>query len=105
MTIHERMREHHPELLERPYRGYRYSRFAEQAIDEEAIFANNYTVLHDRTAFSDPAEEPERHLLRLWLESDPPRPVAAETRIYPTSAGVPPQPARTPSYATDVDVV
>ncbi len=173
MTIHEELRQHHPELLERLERGYRYSRFGEQADDEEpitpyrvpvfstcdghlscrfvrqyieiaaaedadcaldeidraaldtfeslavdpalalslrlaageAIFANNYTVLHDRTGFSDPADGPKRHLLRLWLEADPPRPVKAETRIYPTSAGIPPQPGRTPSYATDVEII
>jgi len=173
MTIHEEMREHHPELLTLLYHGYRYSRFGEHAADEEpitpyrvpvfssrdgqiscrmvrqyieiaaaedptcalddvdraaldtfeslavdptlalsvrlgagdAVFANNYTVLHDRTAFTDSSNGPKRHLLRLWLEADPPRPVMAETRIYPSSAGVPPQPGRTPSYATDVEII
>ncbi len=50
----------------------------------EAVFFNNLTILHNRTAFED-AEEPElkRHLLRLWLVAhEPRRPVDDTLRIY-----------------------
>jgi hypothetical protein len=37
---------------------------------------NNYTVLHDRTAFEDwPEPERKRHLLRLWLTTPDARPL------------------------------
>lgn len=89
-------------------------RFEELAVDEsiamrfklaagEAVFANNYTVLHARTAFFDPPGEPKRHLLRLWLSTVPPRPVVPETCMYPGGAGIPHQPGRTPSYETSVE--
>ena len=173
LELHEVLRTRHPELLERLYRGYRYSRFGEQADDEdpitphripvfsqmnglvssrlvrqyievaaaedpdivldetdrqaldllddlaadpdlalvftlargEAVFANNFTVYHARTGFTDPPGGPKRHLLRLWLEGKPGRHVVAETQIYPGSVGVPPQPGRLPSYATDVEII
>ena len=50
----------------------------------EAVFFNNLTVLHNRTAFED-AEAPglKRHLLRLWLVAhEPRRPVIDRLRIY-----------------------
>ena len=71
----------------------------------EAIFANNFTVMHARTAFedhSDPAQK--RHLLRLWLATDPARPVVADILHYEGEPGIPPQAGRRPSYATDVEV-
>ena len=173
LELHEILRAGHPDLLECLYRGYRYSRFGEQADDEdpitphripvfshmdglvssrlvrqyievaaaenpdivldatdrraldllddlasdpnlalvftlakgEAVFANNFTVYHARTEFTDPPGEPKRHLLRLWLEAEPGRPVVAETQIYPGSSGVPPQPGRVPSYATEVEII
>jgi hypothetical protein len=71
----------------------------------EAILANNFTVLHSRTAFED-HDEPElkRHLLRLWLAADPPRPLVSEIEHFEGEPGIPPQPGRRPSYATPVDV-
>ena len=39
----------------------------------EAVVANNFTVFHARTAFTDDPDR-RRHLLRLWLAADPPRP-------------------------------
>ncbi len=173
LEIHERLRQERPDLLDRLYRGYRYSRFGEQSDDEfpitpyrvpvfserdgavscrlvrqyieiaadedpacalddqdraaldlldrlstdpelglrvtlhagQAVFANNYTVLHAREAFHDPPGRPGRHLLRLWLDADPGRPVVPESRIYPLSAGIPPQPGRLPSYATTVELI
>ncbi len=68
----------------------------------EAVVANNYTVFHARTAFTDSPEH-RRHLLRLWLAADPPRPVVPETRQYPGEPGIPPQPGRTPSFASRYD--
>lgn len=69
----------------------------------EAVVANNYTVLHSRTAFKDHADASRRRLLlRLWLSVDPPRPVVAETRLHATGPGITFQPGRTPSYATNV---
>ncbi len=50
----------------------------------EAVFFNNLTILHNRSAFDD-AEEPalKRHLLRLWLVAhEPRRPVCDTLRIY-----------------------
>jgi len=49
----------------------------------EAVFFNNLTVLHNRTAFEDsPIESEKRHLLRLWLVAHEPRPVNDNLRIY-----------------------
>ncbi len=50
----------------------------------EAVFFNNLTILHNRSAFED-ADEPalKRHLLRLWLVAhEPRRPVDELLRIY-----------------------
>ncbi len=50
----------------------------------EAVFFNNLTILHNRTAFEDAAEPAlKRHLLRLWLVAhEPRRPVCDTLRIY-----------------------
>jgi len=49
----------------------------------EAVFFNNLTVLHNRTSFEDAeVDEQKRHLLRLWLVADQPRPVCDCLRIY-----------------------
>lgn len=71
----------------------------------EAVFANNYTVMHSRDGFSDPPGGQKRLLLRLWIESHTPRPVLPETFLYPGGAGIPPQPGRSPSYATDIEII
>ena len=73
----------------------------------EAILANNYTVLHGRTAFTSHPEN-KRELLRLWLAADPPRPVVPEVYIYEQAyhggePGVPPQPGRRPSFPSRFD--
>ena len=70
----------------------------------EAIIANNFTVLHSRTAFDD-YDDPalKRHLLRLWIEADPTRPVVKETFIYGDGiVGIPPRPGSTPFYENRV---
>ena len=68
----------------------------------EAVVANNFTVFHARTAFIDDPDR-RRHLLRLWLAADPPRPVVPETMQYPGEPGIPPQWGRTPSFASRFD--
>jgi hypothetical protein len=46
-------------------------------------FANNYTVLHARTAFEDrPGPETGRLLLRLWLTAHDRRPIDPRIEIY-----------------------
>jgi hypothetical protein len=173
LEVHDMLRSDHPDLLERLYRGYRWSRFGEQADNEDpitphripvfserdglistrvvrqyveiaadedpsitlddldiaafdyiddvavnpelalrftltrgqAIFANNYTIWHARTGFEDAEGVPPRHLLRLWIDGDPRRPVVDDIQIYPGTVGIGPQPGRTPSYETDVEVI
>ena len=71
----------------------------------EAIMANNFTVMHARSSFTDhddPARK--RHLLRLWLATDPPRPLVPEIEHFEGEPGIPHQPGKTPSYATGVEV-
>ena len=70
----------------------------------EAVVANNFTVFHARTAFTDSPEH-RRHLLRLWLAADPPRPVVPETMQYLGEPGIPPQADRTPSFASRFDSI
>lgn len=72
----------------------------------EAIIANNYTVLHARTAFDD-FEEPDlkRHLLRLWLSANPPRPTVPEIFIYGIGEpGIPHRPGSVPFYENTVEI-
>ena len=49
----------------------------------DAVFFNNLTILHNRTAFEDsPVESEKRHFLRLWLVAYEQRPVNDKLRIY-----------------------
>jgi len=67
----------------------------------EAVFANNFTVLHARTGFSDDvAAGRRRHLLRLWLAADPPRPLVADIQHFEGEPGIQPQPGKMPSHGT-----
>ena len=73
----------------------------------EAILANNYTVLHGRTTFTNHPGH-TRELLRLWLVGDPPRPVVREVFLYERAyfggePGVPRQDGRRPSFASRFD--
>ena len=55
----------------------------------EAIFFNNCTMLHNRTAFedgSDPARR--RHLLRLWLMLDGVQPLTPAVHAYKGTRGI-----------------
>ncbi len=70
----------------------------------EAVFANNFTVMHARSSFANHPDHPPRHLLRLWLSADPPRPVSPRILHYDGEPGIPAVPGRTPSYATTVEV-
>ena len=70
----------------------------------EAVFANNFTVLHARSGFENDPEFPPRHLLRLWLSTDPPRPIRPEVLHFDGEPGVPKVEGQTPSYEYTVDV-
>ena len=71
----------------------------------QTVVANNFTVLHARTAFDDhPEPERKRLLLRLWLAAEPTRPILPEVAIYEDEPGIAPQPGRSPSYETQVPV-
>ena len=64
----------------------------------EATFINNYTVLHTRTEFEDGADAAKRrHLLRLWLAVDEPRPMPDEIRSY-AGRGIAPRKGRASYY-------
>jgi len=55
----------------------------------EAIFFNNCSVLHNRTAFEDdPDPARKRHLLRLWLMLDGRRPLAPAVHAYKGTQGI-----------------
>lgn len=57
----------------------------------EAVFFNNATVLHNRTAFDDhPEASRKRHLLRLWLTAHQPLPKHELLQRY-TKHGIPQQ--------------
>ena len=68
----------------------------------EAVIMNNYVIMHGRTAFEDGEERgAKRHLLRLWLTAQPPRPVVPELAVFASERegkGIAPQPGRIPSY-------
>lgn len=70
----------------------------------EAVFFNNLTVLHNRTAFedSDLAAE-KRHLMRLWLVAhEPRRPVIDSLRIY-EGRGIEKQEGKSTYFDGDLD--
>ncbi len=54
----------------------------------EAIFLNNFEVLHSRTSFVD-WDEPDRKrlLYRLWLEGEPLRPICADVLFHRNDSG------------------
>ena len=55
----------------------------------DAYLANNYTVLHSRTAFEDhDAAERRRYLLRLWLKAYDGRPVVDAVRRFYRDDGI-----------------
>lgn len=70
----------------------------------EAVFANNFTVLHARSSFAnDPLLAP-RHLLRLWLSTNPRRPIGPNVLHYDGEPGIQPVAGRMPSFETDVEL-
>jgi hypothetical protein len=65
----------------------------------EAIFFNNCTMLHNRTAFEDePDPARKRHLLRLWLMLDGRRPLAPAVHAYKGTRGIAEQSGRSTYY-------
>lgn len=67
----------------------------------EAMFFNNYLVMHARTAFEDDVEAGfRRHLLRLWLDVPGGRPAPKEMHIHGT-AGIARQEGKTPTGEGD----
>jgi hypothetical protein len=66
----------------------------------EAVFVNNFEILHSRTAFEDwPEPERRRLLLRLWLQGAPPRPMNREMFAFQNRGsrmGIDHQPGREP---------
>ncbi len=69
----------------------------------EAVFANNFTVLHARSGFTDhPDPDRKRHLIRLWIAAHDPRPLRPEVAMYDGEPGIPPQPGRTPTYQHNI---
>ncbi|NNC80407.1 MAG: TauD/TfdA family dioxygenase [Acidimicrobiales bacterium] len=70
----------------------------------EAVFANNFTVLHARSSFENDPTLPPRHLLRLWLATDPPRPLVPNIEHFEGEPGIQPIAGRTPSYETGHDI-
>ncbi len=80
-------------------------RFALKFLTEpgEAVFFNNLTVLHNRTAFEDADDEAQkRHFLRLWLVAHEPRPVADTLRIY-EGRGIAQQKGRSTYFGGDLE--
>lgn len=70
----------------------------------EAVFANNFTVLHARSSFQDVEGAAPRHLLRMWLSTEPRRPLTPNILHFDGEPGVPAVEGRMPSYETSVDV-
>ena len=69
----------------------------------DAVFFNNLTVLHNRTAFEDSEVESEkRHFLRLWLVAHEQRPVSDTLRIY-EGRGIDRQEGRSTYFEGDLD--
>ncbi|MEX2616392.1 MAG: TauD/TfdA family dioxygenase [Alphaproteobacteria bacterium] len=66
----------------------------------EAVYVNNYEILHSRTAFEDwPEFERRRLLLRIWLQGDPPRVMKPEMQAFENRGGrmgIDHQPGRVP---------
>lgn len=55
----------------------------------EIVFFNNFEVLHSRSSFTQ-WDEPDkaRHLLRLWLQCEPQRPIPDEMKIWRNPSGL-----------------
>jgi hypothetical protein len=69
----------------------------------EAIFFNNLTILHNRTAFEDSEiAAQKRHFLRLWLVAYQPRPACASLRIY-EGRGIQKQDGKSTYFSGDLD--
>lgn len=69
----------------------------------EAVFFNNLTILHNRSAFED-ADEPgkKRHLLRLWLVAHDRRPTVDVLRMF-EGRGIAKQPGKGTYFGKRLD--
>ena len=69
----------------------------------DAVFFNNQTMLHTRTAFEDDADpEKKRHMFRLWLVAHQRRPVVDTLRMY-DGDGIAEQKGRSTYFAGDLN--
>ena len=69
----------------------------------DAVFFNNLTILHNRTAFEDsPIESEKRHFLRLWLVAYEQRPVIDKLRIY-EGRGIEKQDGKSTYFEAELD--
>jgi hypothetical protein len=69
----------------------------------EAVFFNNLTTLHNRTAFEDSdIAEQKRHFLRLWLVAYQPRPACSSLRIY-EGKGIQKQDGKSTYFSGDLE--
>ncbi|MDB3945373.1 TauD/TfdA family dioxygenase [Gammaproteobacteria bacterium] len=65
----------------------------------DILLFNNYTVLHNRTAFADDDDpDKRRHMLRLWLRAHKPRPIVDDISAFGKRAGIAKQTGRTSVY-------
>ena len=65
----------------------------------DILLFNNYTVLHNRTAFADDDDpDKRRHMLRLWLRAHKPRPIVDDISAFGKRAGIAKQTGRASVY-------
>jgi hypothetical protein len=65
----------------------------------DILLFNNYTVLHNRTAFADDDDpDKRRHMLRLWLRAHKPRPIVDDISAFGKRAGIAKQAGRASVY-------
>ena len=65
----------------------------------DIVLFNNYTILHNRTAFADDDDpDKRRHLLRLWLRAYKPRPIVDDISAFGKRAGIAKQTGRSSVY-------
>jgi alpha-ketoglutarate-dependent taurine dioxygenase len=53
----------------------------------DMVFVNNYEVVHARSSFVQYEDRP-RHLLRIWVQASPPRPMRPDIAVYQNRSGL-----------------
>lgn len=75
----------------------------------EAVFLNNFEVMHARNAFEDwPDPRRKRLLYRLWIQGQPTRPLKREVLVFQNKGGrhgIDPQPGRIVGKGAAYDVI